>query len=210
MMGYDGKAWLVFFHGIAPPCGPQFGSSYQGKMATRELLWQYANQTKYFRAASYEIQQVSNLKDGQKIVRDLADKALVEIYMWSVHRFHREHEPPAAGLVMKKSRQANQSFQSRLADLRHELRTPIGHIIGYAELIDEDLSEGQRKVYGHDLSAIMGAGQKMLSIIDQHFNAQKSSLEGIELAEAQFSLRMQAEPYRRIHRDAARRCDGRR
>ena len=92
---------------------------------------------------------------------------------------------------MKKSRQANQSFQSRLADLRHELRTPIGHIIGYAELIDEDLSEGQRKVYGHDLSAIMGAGQKMLSIIDQHFNAQKSSLEGIELAEAQFSLRMQ-------------------
>jgi len=92
---------------------------------------------------------------------------------------------------MEKSRQANQSFQSRLADLRHELRTPIGHIIGYSELIDEDLSEDQRKVYGHDLSAIMGAGQKMLSIIDQHLNAQKSSVEEIELAEAQFSLRMQ-------------------
>ena len=96
MMGYDGKAWLVFFMGLLPLWAAVW-ELYQGKMATRELLWQYANQTKYFRAASYEIRQVSNLKDGQKIVRDLADKALVEIYMWSVHRFHREHEPPAAG-----------------------------------------------------------------------------------------------------------------
>ena len=70
---------------------------YQGKMATRELLWQYSNQTRYFRAASHEIQQIKSLEDGQKIIRDLADKALIEIYMWSVHRFHREHEPPAAG-----------------------------------------------------------------------------------------------------------------
>lgn len=96
MMGYDGKAWLVFFMGLLPLWAAVW-ELYQGKMATRELLWQYANQTKYFRAASYEIQQASNLKDGQKIVRDLADKALVEIYMWSVHRYHREHEPPAAG-----------------------------------------------------------------------------------------------------------------
>ena len=83
------------------------------------------------------------------------------------------------------------NFESRLAELRHELRTPIGHIIGYAELIDEDLSDSQRKNYGHDLAAIMGAGQKMLAIIDQHLNAQKTSPEEIEFAEAQFSLRMQ-------------------
>jgi len=37
------------------------------------------------------------LAEGRKIIRDLADKALIEIYLWSVHRYHREHEPPAAG-----------------------------------------------------------------------------------------------------------------
>ena len=68
-------------------------------------------------------------------------------------------------------------FEGRLAELRHELRTPIGHIIGYAELIEEDLTEDQRRAYGHDLSAILGAGQKMLAIIDQHLNAQKKSIE---------------------------------
>lgn len=96
MAGYDGKAWLVFLMGLLP-LWAAIWELYQGKMATRELLWQYANQTKYFRAASTEIRQVSDLDDVQRVVRDLADKALIEIYMWSVHRFHREHEPPAAG-----------------------------------------------------------------------------------------------------------------
>ncbi len=96
MMGYDSKAWLVFFMGLLP-LWVAVWELYQGKMATRELLWQYANQSRYFRAANREIEQAPNLKEGRKIIRDLADKALIEIYMWSVHRFHREHEPPAAG-----------------------------------------------------------------------------------------------------------------
>lgn len=96
MMGYDSKAWLVFFMGLLP-LWVAVWELYQGKMATRELLWQYANQSRYFRAANREIEQASCVEDGRKIIRDLADKALIEIYIWSVHRFHREHEPPAAG-----------------------------------------------------------------------------------------------------------------
>lgn len=96
MMGYDGKAWLVFFMGLLPLWAAVW-ELYQGKMATRELLWQYANQRRYFRAAAREVAQAPGLAEGQKIIRDLADKALIEIYLWSVHRYHREHEPPAAG-----------------------------------------------------------------------------------------------------------------
>lgn len=96
MAGSDGKSWLVFFMGLLP-LWAAIWELYQGKMATRELLWQYANQRRYFRAAAREIIQAPGLAEGQKIIRDLADKALIEIYLWSVHRFHREHEPPAAG-----------------------------------------------------------------------------------------------------------------
>ena len=82
------------------------------------------------------------------------------------------------------------SFDERLSELRHELRTPIGHIIGYAELIDEDLDEAGRQAYGHDLAAIMSAGQKMLALIDQHLGANRKSADEIDFDDVQFSLRL--------------------
>lgn len=82
------------------------------------------------------------------------------------------------------------TFEERLSELRHELRTPVGHIIGYAELIEEDLDEEGRKAYGHDLAAIMAAGQKMLALIDQHLGSNRKSADEIEIDEVQFSLRL--------------------
>ena len=32
------------------------------------------------------------------------------------------------------------SLASRLSEIRHDLRTPVGHIIGYAEMMEEDLA----------------------------------------------------------------------
>ena len=81
-------------------------------------------------------------------------------------------------------------FEERLSELRHELRTPIGHIIGYAELIEEDLDEDGRRAYGHDLAAIIVAGQKMLALIDQHLGSSRKSGEDIDFDEVQFALRM--------------------
>ncbi len=96
MTGFDGKTWLVFFMGLLP-LWVAVWELYQGKMATRELLWQYANQQRYFSAAAHQIGTTADLDAQQQILRDLADKVLIEIYLWSVHRYHREHEPPAAG-----------------------------------------------------------------------------------------------------------------
>lgn len=96
MAGFDGKAWLVFLMGLLP-FWVAVWELYQGKMATRELLWQYTNQERYFTAATGQIKSAENVIAARKIITDLADKALIEIYLWSVHRYHREHEPPAAG-----------------------------------------------------------------------------------------------------------------
>jgi len=96
MMGYDGKAWLVFFMGILP-LWLAVWELYQGKMATRELLWQYANQRRYFAAAKQQMAAAIGDVPKLRVVADLAERALTEIYLWSVHRYHREHEPPSAG-----------------------------------------------------------------------------------------------------------------
>ena len=82
-------------------------------------------------------------------------------------------------------------FKAVLSHLRHELRTPIGHIIGYAEMIAEDLDDEGAKQLGGDLAAIENAGQKMLGLIDQHFSAGKTSADEIDFGDAQFQLRLQ-------------------
>ena len=83
------------------------------------------------------------------------------------------------------------AFKALLSELRHDLRTPIGHIIGYSEMIAEDLDDEMAKMLSGDLEAIQNAGHKMLGLIDQHFNAAKNSASEIDFVDAQFQLRLQ-------------------
>lgn len=82
-------------------------------------------------------------------------------------------------------------FKTRLSNLRHDLRTPVGHIMGYAELIEEDMDEEDLKACQHDLQAIHTAGQKLLAQVDQFFGDTKSSPEEINIQDAQFQMRLQ-------------------
>ncbi len=82
-------------------------------------------------------------------------------------------------------------FKAMLSELRHDLRTPIGHIIGYAEMIAEELEDDAAGLQANDLEAIRNAGQKMLGQIDQYFGATKAAIEEISFADAQFQLRLQ-------------------
>jgi hypothetical protein len=67
---------------------------HQNKMATRELLWQYRNQLKHFSRASAQLART--LAGGRRleILVALGRDSLMESYLWTIHRFHREHEPP--------------------------------------------------------------------------------------------------------------------
>ena len=40
----------------------------------------------------------------------------------------------------------SESFVQQLSRLRHDMRTPIGHVLGYAEMLEEDLEEGASSV----------------------------------------------------------------
>lgn len=84
-----------------------------------------------------------------------------------------------------------QDFKTRLSNLRHDLRTPVGHIMGYAELIEEDMDEEGLKACQHDLQAIHTAGQKLLAMVDQFFGDTKTSPEEINIQDAQFQMRLQ-------------------
>lgn len=69
---------------------------YQNKMATRELLWQYRNQLQHFSRAAQQLARSSSWRRRQAILAEVGAESLMESYLWTMHRFHREHEPPAA------------------------------------------------------------------------------------------------------------------
>ena len=92
---------------------------------------------------------------------------------------------------MNKEVEDSIDFKAQLSKLRHDLRTPVGHIIGYAEMIEEDLPPGLLKTFSGDLQAIQNAGQKMLALVEDFLGASTVTPEEVDVGEAQFQFRMQ-------------------
>jgi hypothetical protein len=67
---------------------------HQNKMANRELLWQYRNQLKHFSRARAQLARTLVPGRRLEIIAALGKDSLMESYLWTIHRFHREHEPP--------------------------------------------------------------------------------------------------------------------
>jgi hypothetical protein len=70
---------------------------HQDKMATRELLWQYRNQLRHFERARSQLSGISTPRRRRAVLAELGKDSLMESYLWAIHRYHREHEPPSAG-----------------------------------------------------------------------------------------------------------------
>ena len=69
---------------------------HQDKMATRELLWQYRNQLTHFSRARAQLARIKTAGGRIGVLAELGKNSLMESYLWAIHRYHREHEPPSA------------------------------------------------------------------------------------------------------------------
>ncbi len=70
---------------------------HQDKMATQELLWQYRNQLHHFTRAKQLLRQMTSAGRREDVLVALGRDSLMESYLWTIHRYHREHEPPTGG-----------------------------------------------------------------------------------------------------------------
>jgi adenylate cyclase len=50
--------------------------------------------------------------------------------------------------------------------LQHEVRTPLGHIIGYSEMLEEEMLERNIEDLGEDLAKIRKAATRLLDLVD--------------------------------------------
>jgi len=70
---------------------------HQSQMATRELIWQYKNQLAHFSRANTEFLRTATPSRRCELLLDLGRRSLMESYLWTIHRYHREHAPPVGG-----------------------------------------------------------------------------------------------------------------
>jgi hypothetical protein len=70
---------------------------HQNKMATRELLWQYRNQLGHFSRAKQQLSRIAAPSKRRQVLAELGKESLMESCLWTIHRYHREHEPPHGG-----------------------------------------------------------------------------------------------------------------
>ena len=96
VLGLPLKTYLVFLLGLVP-FWLGVWEIYQAKMAIKELGWQYQNQLFHLERAASALGHPGSAKRAVHILDDTAERLLADTYLWTVQRFHREHEPPAAG-----------------------------------------------------------------------------------------------------------------
>lgn len=79
------------------------------------------------------------------------------------------------------------TFSRRTAELRHTLRTPINHMIGYAELLLEDPQRPQEsEPY---LTTILGCAQQVLTLVQRHLHSGDSDTASVEIEALQVQSR---------------------
>ncbi len=79
---------------------------------------------------------------------------------------------------------ANRAKSEFLAVMTHELRTPLNAVIGYAEIIEEDMNAEGRAELAGDAVRITSSARHLLKLIDQIL-----SMASIDAGQTEFSLR---------------------
>ena len=74
-----------------------------------------------------------------------------------------------------------------LATMSHEIRTPLTSIIGYAEMLAEDVGEAASQAAA-DLAKIEGAGRHLLGLVNDVLDLAKVEAGKMELVATQFDL----------------------
>jgi signal transduction histidine kinase len=85
--------------------------------------------------------------------------------------------------------EANRAKSIFLAKMSHELRTPLNAVIGFSEILLEDIEfEGKNEAKRIDLERINSAGKHLLSLVTDVLDLSRIESNAIDLNITQFSL----------------------
>lgn len=89
---------------------------------------------------------------------------------WKAAHQNAKERQLEAEVKRAEAEEANRAKSEFLAVMTHELRTPLNAVIGYAEIIQEDLDAEGRKELSDDAGRISSSARHLLGLIDQILN----------------------------------------
>jgi hypothetical protein len=90
------KTLIIFLMGLLP-FWLGVWEVYQSKMAVKELMWQYRNQSDNYSSTNRMLQNSTSVEYQKGLIARLGQTSILENFLWIINRYHREHEPPVAG-----------------------------------------------------------------------------------------------------------------
>jgi CheY-like chemotaxis protein len=73
--------------------------------------------------------------------------------------------------------------------MSHELRTPLNAVIGYSEILEEDLADAQQPAMAKDAARIHNAAHNLLALINEILDLAKIEAGKMEASVAEFDVR---------------------
>jgi DNA-binding response OmpR family regulator len=86
-----------------------------------------------------------------------------------------------------------EDFRRSLSALRHDIRNPVGHVLGYGEMIEEELEQTGAEDLHALLESVHHAADRMLRLIDEHLGASKESIADVAFESARQALALELE-----------------
>lgn len=117
------------------------------------------------------VDEYGNVLGITVLVHDISDRKTIEKYLLQ---------------TQEEAIQANKMKSELIANVSHEIRTPIGGIIGFLELLDLSIKDEKPKRL---LSNAMKSSKHLLKLIDSLLDFSKIETGGMELSCSSFGLR---------------------
>src|SRR5205085_1921860 len=84
--------------------------------------------------------------------------------------------------------EASRHKSAFLSSMSHELRTPLNAVIGYSEMLEEELEDAGQATLVPDLRKINAAGKHLLSLISDVLDLSKIEAGRMELFPEEFAV----------------------
>ena len=94
---------------------------------------------------------------------------------------HQHRQAQELARAEQAAHAANRAKSAFLAHISHEIRTPLNAIIGYSELLEDELVDDGHDRYVDDIHRIQGAAQHLLGLINNMLDLTKIEAGKMEL-----------------------------